>query len=276
MKITRVETQVVTLPMVIAGATPRLRDRAVTSIDVLLVRIDTDEGISGWGESFGHRIFPATRAAIDTVLGPMCVGREATQIAAIHDDLQRLLHGIGRNGPTIYALSGIDIALWDIAGKVAGLPLYRLLGGGPRADLPAYASLLRYGDAKAVAFYTEQALKRGYRDIKLHEVTLPEVKAARDDAGRDVRRHGGAALRVLRPGPAGLDPLHRSHAGRDARGALLLRFRRESAGRRDRSRQRADRGAAGAGTRRGPRSAHAVDSRTHTRPPMRSARLAPT
>src|SRR3989449_6833409 len=117
MKITRVETQVVTLPMVIAGATPRLRDRAVTSIDVLLVRIDTDEGISGWGESFGHRIFPATRAAIDTVLGPMCVGRDPTQISAIHDDLQRLLHGVGRNGPTIYALSGIDIALWDIADR---------------------------------------------------------------------------------------------------------------------------------------------------------------
>src|SRR5499425_1056696 len=166
MKITRVETFVVTLPMVIEGATPRLRDRAVTSIDVLLVRVDTDRGVSGWGEAFGHRIFPATRAAIDTVLGPMCVGRDPTQIAAIHDDFQRLLHGIGRNGPTMYALSGIDIALWDIAGKVAGLPLYRLLGGGTRADLPAYASLLRYG-AAAVRHYTEQALGRGYRHIKL-------------------------------------------------------------------------------------------------------------
>src|SRR5919201_5977286 len=186
MKITRVETLVVTLPMVIAGATPRLRERAVTSIDVLLVRVDTDEGISGWGESFGHRIFPATRAAIDTVLGPMCVGREATQITAIHDDLQRLLHGIGRNGPTIYALSGIDIALWDIAGKVAGLPLYRLLGGGPRADLPAYASLLRYGAAAAVARYTAQALERGYRHLKLHEITVPEIKAGRDVAGPGV------------------------------------------------------------------------------------------
>src|SRR5437870_8428867 len=179
MKITRVETLVVNLPMVIEGATPRLRDRAVNSIDVLLVRIDTDEGISGWGESFGHRIFPATRAAIDTVLGPMCVGREATQIAAIHDDLQRLLHGIGRNGPTIYALSGIDIALWDIAGKLAGLPLYRLLGGGPRADLPAYASLLRYGDGKAVAFYTEPAPKRGSRGMTVHDFTVQVVKAGR-------------------------------------------------------------------------------------------------
>src|SRR5262244_1747490 len=186
MQITRVQTFVVTLPMVIEGATPRLRDRAVTSIDILLVRVDTDQGVSGWGESFGHRIFPATRAAIDTVLGPMCVGRDPTQIAAIHDDLQRLLHGIGRNGPTIYALSGIDIALWDIAGKVAGQPLYRLLGGSPRADLPAYASLLRYGKDDAVAHYTGQALGRGYRYIKLHEITVPEVKAARDVAGPGV------------------------------------------------------------------------------------------
>jgi L-alanine-DL-glutamate epimerase-like enolase superfamily enzyme len=186
MKITRVETMVVTLPMVIDGATPRLRDRPVTSIDVLLVRVDTDAGLTGWGESFGHRIFPATRAAIDTVLGPMCVGRDPTRIEALHDEFQRVLHGVGRNGPTMYALSGVDIALWDIAGKAAGLPLYRLLGGGARADLPAYASLLRYGDARAVAHYTEQALGRGYRDLKLHEITVPEVKAARDVAGPGV------------------------------------------------------------------------------------------
>jgi D-galactarolactone cycloisomerase len=186
MKITRVDTLVLTLPMRIDGATPMLGGRPRTSIDMLLVRVDTDAGLTGWGEAFGHRIFPATRAAIDTLLGPMCVGRDPSQIQALSDELQRVLHGVGRNGPALYALSGIDIALWDLAGKAAGLPLYRLLGGSPRAELPAYASLLRYGAADAVAHYTAQALERGYRHIKLHEVTVPEVKAARDAAGPGV------------------------------------------------------------------------------------------
>src|SRR3989441_11439983 len=104
MKITRIETIVLNLPMQIERATPMLGGRARTSIDMLLVRIETDTGITGWGEAFGHRIFPATRAAIDTLLGPMIVGRDASQIHAITDDLQRTLHGVGRNGPAIYAL----------------------------------------------------------------------------------------------------------------------------------------------------------------------------
>jgi L-alanine-DL-glutamate epimerase-like enolase superfamily enzyme len=153
---------------------------------MLLVRVDTDAGVTGWGEAFGHRIFPATRAAIDTLLGPMCVGRDPRAIEALNEDVQRVLHGVGRTGATIYALSGIDIALWDIAGKLAGVPLSRLLGGSARADLPAYASLLRYGDAEAVAHYAEQALGRGYRWLKLHEITVPEVRAAREVAGADV------------------------------------------------------------------------------------------
>ena len=82
MKITRVESIVLNLPMVIDGATPMLGGRARTSIDMLLVRVDTDGGLTGWGEAFGHRIFPATRAAIDTLLGPMCVGRDPSQILA--------------------------------------------------------------------------------------------------------------------------------------------------------------------------------------------------
>src|SRR5206468_3402047 len=130
MKITRIETIVLNLPMQIERATPMLGGRARTSIDMLLVRVETDAGLTGWGEAFGHRIFHATRAAIDTLVGPMFVGRDPSQILASHDEVQRVLHGVGRNGATMYALSGIDIALWDIAGKAAGVPLYRLLRSG--------------------------------------------------------------------------------------------------------------------------------------------------
>jgi L-alanine-DL-glutamate epimerase-like enolase superfamily enzyme len=186
MKITKVETIVINMPMKLDGPVPMQGGQARTSIDMLLVRIDTDAGVSGWGEGFGHRIWPATRAAIDTLIGPMCVGRDATAINTLVDDLQRGLHGVGRNGPAMYALSAIDIALWDIAGKVANLPLYRLLGGSPCTDLPAYASLLRYTEPAAVTRYTERALKRGYRYLKLHQIDVPSVKAARDVAGPDI------------------------------------------------------------------------------------------
>ncbi|MGH8660400.1 MAG: mandelate racemase/muconate lactonizing enzyme family protein [Burkholderiales bacterium] len=187
MKITKVETIVVNMPMIIEGAvTPSQGGRPRTSMDTLLVRVETDAGVTGWGEGFGHRIFAATRAVIDTVVGPMCLGRDPTAISALADELQRNLAGVGRNGPAMYALSAIDIALWDIAGKLAGLPLYRLLGGAPRTRLPAYASLLRYGEPSAVAHHVEKALSRGYRHIKLHEITLPPIQSARKAAEPDI------------------------------------------------------------------------------------------
>jgi D-galactarolactone cycloisomerase len=186
MKITAVETLVIHMPMKISGPAPMLGGKARTSIDTLLVRIDTDEGVSGWGEAFGHRIWPATRAAIDTLVGPQCIGRDPTAIVSLMNDLHRNLHGVGRNGPAMYAVSAIDIALWDIAGRLAGLPLYRLIGGSPRRDLPVYASLLRYGDAGAVAHHTAEALSRGYRQIKVHEIEAAQIKAARDAAGDSI------------------------------------------------------------------------------------------
>ena len=187
MKITKVETIVVNMPMIIEGSVvPSQGGKPRTSMDTLMVRVETDGGVTGWGEGFGHRIFPATRAAIDTLVGPMCIGRDPTAINALADELQRALSGVGRNGPAMYALSAIDIALWDIAGKLAGLPLYRLLGGPLRKRLPAYASLLRYGDPGAVTHHVQKVLKRGYRHIKLHEITMPPIKAARDAAGADI------------------------------------------------------------------------------------------
>jgi L-alanine-DL-glutamate epimerase-like enolase superfamily enzyme len=101
-------------------------------------------------------------------------------------ELRRKLHAMGRHGPVSFALAGIDIALWDIAGKARGEPVHRLLGGGTRDRIPTYASLLRYGKPDLVARYTEEAVGRGYRAVKLHEHLVETVAPGREAAGPDI------------------------------------------------------------------------------------------
>jgi D-galactarolactone cycloisomerase len=186
MKISRIETTLVKIPYRHGGPPTGFGGRLWTTLDTLLVRVDTDDGITGWGEAFGYNVNEATRAAIETLIGPLCLGRDANRIAEVGEDLQRKLHNFGRNGPVIYGLAGIDIALWDIAGKVAGQPLHRLLGSAGRLHLTAYASLLRYGDPQLVARITAEAVGRGYRYVKLHEIDPASVRAARESAGPDI------------------------------------------------------------------------------------------
>nr|WP_283949611.1 mandelate racemase/muconate lactonizing enzyme family protein [Limobrevibacterium gyesilva] len=149
----------------------------------LLMRVVTDEGLEGWGEGFGHATCPATRAVIDTQLGPALLGQDARDIAGLHHRMGQMLHMFGRNGPHLYARSALDTALWDIAGKAAGLPLWRLLGAAPPASFAAYASLLRYGDRGTIAQAVARAVSQGYGDLKLHEVLVEPVAAAREAAG---------------------------------------------------------------------------------------------
>ena len=76
--------------------------------------------------------------------------------------IQRNLHLFGRYGSTMFAISGLDIALWDLAAKARDEPLHRLIGERTRARIPAYASLLRIGAPDLVAKKCEAALRRGY------------------------------------------------------------------------------------------------------------------
>ncbi len=157
------------------------------AMNTLWLRVATDDGLEGWGEGFGHACVPATRAVIDTQLAPAVLGKDARDIAGLRRRLGQGFHLFGGNGPHVYALSALDIALWDIAGKAAGLPLWRLWGGTPVERLPAYASLLRYGAPDLVAAACERALARGHRDIKLHEIAVPQIRAAREAIGAEPR-----------------------------------------------------------------------------------------
>jgi L-alanine-DL-glutamate epimerase-like enolase superfamily enzyme len=89
-------------------------------------------------------------------------------------------------------LSGLDIALWDILGKAQNIPIYKLLGGAPCAKLPAYASLLKYAETDVVVRTCEEALGRGYRELKVHETGREEITAA----AKLLRQHNGGSLMV--------------------------------------------------------------------------------
>ena len=173
MKITTIKSQIVKLPadepLANGPATPG------ATRDFVALTVGTDEGIEGIGFTFfGGALLGALKVAVDA-LGALTVGEDPLNIEAIEAKLRGAAGMSGPGGIFTLALAAIDIALWDIAGKLAGLPVYRLLGGSPRRDLPAYASLLRYGEPHAVVHYTERALKRGYRQIKLHEIGRAHV-----------------------------------------------------------------------------------------------------
>ena len=124
--------------------------------------------------------------AIARVIAPRVLAKDPTNIAQIQADLHRGLYNTGRSGPSMFAISGLDIALWDILAKRANMPLYKLLGGSPRSTLPAYASLLRYGVVDVVERKTVEAIERGYRYIKLHENKSECITAAKRVCGHKI------------------------------------------------------------------------------------------
>jgi len=183
MKITSVEPILIAVPYEHGGPKPQRVGGAWSTMDTLFVRIETDAGIVGWGEAFGFAVSPVTMTAIARIVAPLCIGRDPADPASFMADLHRKVQNMGRNGPVGFALSGIDIALWDIAGKRAGQPLHHLLGGQRRSRIPTYASLLRYGTPELVARSAAEAVARGYAYVKLHESTVEAVAAARAAVG---------------------------------------------------------------------------------------------
>lgn len=185
MRITAVEAVPLSIPFQYGAEGWRLGSGGWKALDFCLVRVDTDEGLTGWGEAFSYSCRRAVAAAVQDMIAPLALGRELEEREALHAEIQKRLHIFGRFGITAFALSGLDIALWDLAGKAAGKPLHALLGGARRQSIPCYASLLRYADDSLVARYCTQALEDGYRAIKLHEVSEPVIRAARAAVPRD-------------------------------------------------------------------------------------------
>ena len=126
-----------------------------------LVEVQTDDGITGWGECFGPgNVALANKGIVEKVIQPMVLGDDPLDRDVIWHKVYNLLRDHGQKGMPMQALSGVDIALWDIAGKVAGLPLHKLIGGAHRDRVRAYGygmMLKRESVADHVARFRDEA-----------------------------------------------------------------------------------------------------------------------
>ncbi|NOZ22115.1 MAG: mandelate racemase/muconate lactonizing enzyme family protein [Planctomycetes bacterium] len=183
MRIIDIQTQIVSVPTDIFKFKRPLGNitRKHASRDYLVVHVQTDDGISGMGYCFtigqGTR---AMRAIVEHDLKKIVLGRDPLMIREIWEAMWEGTNYFGRQGASQFAICAIDVALWDIAGKAAGLPLYKLLGGR-RREVRTYATVgfisLTIRELQQAA---EDAVKRGFQGVKI-VVGHPEVKT-------DVRR----------------------------------------------------------------------------------------
>jgi D-galactarolactone cycloisomerase len=183
MKITEVRAIPLTIP--VAAMTPPSAWEAGIGRQAL-VRIVTDEGLVGWGECFAYGVTLSVCSVVDDALAPLVVGQDPAQIELLVDRMHRALMIWGRRGLAMMAVSGVELALWDLAGKARGVPVYQLLGGLVQPRLRGYASLLRYETPGDVARAVTAVLARGFTAVKLHQVDEASVAAAREAAGPDV------------------------------------------------------------------------------------------
>lgn len=138
MKITSVTSHLLRVPL--GDKTFYSSQAAFPERNSYLVRIETDTGLIGWGEGGQYGPAQPVAAVVDHVFAPRILGRDPCEPVRIWEELYAFSRDFGQRGTYIEALSAIDIALWDIAGQAAGLPVWKLLGGRFRDKITAYAT----------------------------------------------------------------------------------------------------------------------------------------
>ena len=158
----------------------------------MVVEIETDTGLTGWGECYG----PARMtAAVVQSVAPWLIGEDPLRTDYLWQMIYARLRDHGQKGVVIEGLSGIDIALWDIKGKHFGVPAHRLLGGPLRSEVQAYATgLYRRKSGDPLRYLAEEAagyVAEGFKAVKLKvgfgvEEDAAVTRAVREAIGPDV------------------------------------------------------------------------------------------
>jgi galactonate dehydratase len=150
---------------------------AYNAVSIVLVEVQTDAGIVGVGETLARFSPKAYAELIETSLKPRLLGQEARDIGRLWQSMRRALSGRA-GGMLIEAIAGVDIALWDIMGKAAGLPIFRLLGGIGRERIAVYAASVNWVDEEPAFRELDHYLERGFTQIKV-KVARPVKDACR-------------------------------------------------------------------------------------------------
>jgi L-alanine-DL-glutamate epimerase-like enolase superfamily enzyme len=194
-KISKVDVHLVSSPVPEGTADST---RKVETIGFVLVRITTDQGLEGIGVTYHEVGGEATRALIQHNMTPKLIGRDPLESEAIWQEFFHYLRGVGRKGLSFCALSAIDIALWDLKGKIANLPVCRLLGGN-LTRVPVYASggWTSYDDDQLVD-EMKSMVRRGFSHIKMKVGFGGGTQPNRDvERVRKVREAVGPDIRIL-------------------------------------------------------------------------------
>lgn len=165
MKITNVEPIILAAPL----AEPwRIGTAVMGTMNATLVKIDTDEGVSGIGECLVRFSPEAGAAVVDKILKPVVMGRDPFEVELLWDTMYAVMRGRGHSkGFMLEAMSGVDMALWDIIGKALGQPVHRVLGSYGRTRLKVYASSLLFKPTDVLVREAEELASQGYDAIKL-------------------------------------------------------------------------------------------------------------
>src|SRR5947207_2326990 len=128
-----------------------------------IVEVLTDEGLTGIGSAMTSKALVAAAVAL---LRPHLIGERADEPMRVSEKLRQATFWQGRGGAVEHAISGIDIALWDLMGKICGQPVCRLLGGYYRQRIKPYGSLL-FDEPETLREKLRVAVARGFKAIKL-------------------------------------------------------------------------------------------------------------
>jgi galactonate dehydratase len=171
-----------------------------------LIRVDTEEGVTGWGESQAPVAPEVVKAIVDRILAPILKGADPLDTNQAWETMYAAMRARGQTGGfMVDAISGIDIALWDIRGKVAGRPVSSLLSAHPRLSIPVYVSGVAGKNAEEKVQFARGWVDKGARAFKIfldatEEDCLATIRALRKELGSGVELFVDALWRFDLPG----------------------------------------------------------------------------